>query len=48
LYISLNIIKKIKSRRMGWARHVAHIEEKLFAYEITGTETLSKIIISKI
>jgi hypothetical protein len=26
-YSSLNIIRVIKSRGMGWARHVAHMEE---------------------
>jgi hypothetical protein len=28
LYISPNIIRKIKSRRMSWAEHVACIEER--------------------
>jgi hypothetical protein len=32
LYSSPNIIKIITSRRMKWAGHVAHIEEKMNAY----------------
>jgi len=27
LYASPNIIREIKSRRMGWGGHVAHMEE---------------------
>jgi hypothetical protein len=26
-YLSLNFIRVLKSRRMGWARHVAHMGE---------------------
>jgi hypothetical protein len=34
LYPSPNIIKVIKSRRMRWTGHVAHIEEMRNAYNI--------------
>jgi hypothetical protein len=34
LYSSPNIIKKIKSRRMRWAEHVACMAEKRNAYRI--------------
>jgi hypothetical protein len=34
LYSSQNIIRVIKSRRMRWARHVAHMGEKRGAYRI--------------
>jgi hypothetical protein len=34
LYCSPNIIRMIKSRRMGWARHVARMGEKRNAYRI--------------
>jgi hypothetical protein len=34
LYASPNIIRVIKSGRIGWARHVAHVEEMRFAYNI--------------
>jgi hypothetical protein len=33
-YSSLNIIRMIKSRRMGWASHVARMGEKRNAYRI--------------
>jgi hypothetical protein len=32
LYSSPNIIRMIKSRRMRWAGHVAHMEEKRNSY----------------
>jgi hypothetical protein len=34
LYASPNIVKVIKSRRMRWAGHVAHIEEMRNIYNI--------------
>jgi hypothetical protein len=34
LYYSPNIIRRIKSRRMRWAGHVAPIGEKRNAYKI--------------
>ena len=34
MYFSLNIIRVIKARRMGWERHVAGIGEKKNAYTI--------------
>jgi hypothetical protein len=34
LYSSPNIIRMIKSRRMRWAEHVAHMGEKRNAYRI--------------
>jgi hypothetical protein len=34
LYSSPSIIRMIKSRRMGWAGHVAHMGEKRNAYRI--------------
>jgi hypothetical protein len=34
LYSSQNIIRVIKSRRLGWARHVARMGEKTGAYRI--------------
>jgi hypothetical protein len=34
LYASLNIIRVIKSRRMGWSRQVAHMGELGSAYKI--------------
>jgi hypothetical protein len=34
LYSSPNIIRKIKSRRMRWARHVARMGEKRNAFRI--------------
>jgi hypothetical protein len=34
LYSSPNIIRMIKSRRMRWAGHVAHMGEKRNAYGI--------------
>jgi hypothetical protein len=34
LYVSPNIIRLIKSRRMGWAGHVAHIGEMTNEYKI--------------
>jgi hypothetical protein len=36
LYCSPSIIRMIKSRRMRWAGHVAHMEEKKNAYRILG------------
>jgi hypothetical protein len=34
LYLSPNIIREIKSRRMKWAGHVAHVEERINAYRV--------------
>jgi hypothetical protein len=34
LYSSSSIIRMIQSRRMGWARHVARMGEKMTAYRI--------------
>jgi len=34
LFASPNIIRVTKSRNMGWADHVAHVEEKINAYGI--------------
>jgi hypothetical protein len=34
LYSSLNIVRVIKSRRMRWARHVAHMGEGRDAYRV--------------
>jgi hypothetical protein len=34
LYYSLNIVQEIKSRRIRWAGHVAHIGEKRGVYRI--------------
>lgn len=34
MYFSLNIIRVIKARRMGWERHVAGIGERKNAYTI--------------
>ena len=34
VHSSLNIIRVIKSRRMRWVRHVAHMEERKSAYRI--------------
>jgi len=32
MYCSSNVIRVIKSRRIGWAGHVARMEEKMFVY----------------
>jgi hypothetical protein len=34
LYSSANIIKQIKSRRMGWAGHVARMGEERNVYRV--------------
>ena len=34
LYFSPNIVRVIKSRRMGWAGHVAHMAEERGAYRV--------------
>jgi hypothetical protein len=34
LYSSPNIIRQIKSRRMRWAGHVAHMGEERYAYKV--------------
>jgi hypothetical protein len=34
LYCSLNIFRVIKSRRMRWAGHVAHLEERIVVYRV--------------
>jgi hypothetical protein len=34
LYASLNIIRVVKSRRMSWAGHVAHMEDMRNAHRI--------------
>jgi hypothetical protein len=34
MYSSPSIIRMIKSRRMRWARHVAHMEAQRIAYRI--------------
>jgi len=34
LYCSPNIVRVIKSRRIGWARHVARMEERRGVYRI--------------
>jgi len=34
LYSSLNIVRVIKSRRMRWARHVAHMGEERGVYRV--------------
>jgi hypothetical protein len=34
LYSSPNIVWVIKSRRMGWARHVARMGEKRYIYRV--------------
>jgi hypothetical protein len=34
LYSSRNLIRIIKSRRMGWAGHVWHMEERKNAYRV--------------
>jgi acyl-coenzyme A synthetase/AMP-(fatty) acid ligase len=34
LYCSPSVIRMIKSRRMKWTRHVAHMREKRNAYRI--------------
>jgi hypothetical protein len=39
LYASPNIIKAIKSRRIRWADHVAHMEEMKNAYKSVGQKT---------
>jgi hypothetical protein len=36
LYSSPNIVRTIKSRRMGWARHVAHMRERRGVYRLLG------------
>jgi len=40
LYISTNIVRVIKSRRMGWAGHVAHTGERKDGYRVWGWENL--------
>jgi hypothetical protein len=42
LYSSQSIIRMIKSRRMGWAGHVAQIVEKRNAYRILVGKTEGK------
>jgi hypothetical protein len=39
LYLSTNTVRMIKSRRMSWAGHVAHIEERIGAYRVLGGKT---------
>jgi hypothetical protein len=40
LYLSPNIVRVIKSRRMRWAGHVARMKEGMSAFKIlTGTPT---------
>jgi hypothetical protein len=34
LYLSQNVIRQIKSRRMRWARHVARMGEKRKVYRV--------------
>ena len=34
LYSSSNIVQVIKSRRMRWAGHVAHMEERVGVYRV--------------
>ena len=34
LYSSPNIVREIKSRRMRWARHVAHMGEERGVYKV--------------
>ena len=39
LYSSPNIVRVIKSRRNGWAGHVARMEESRGGYRVFGGET---------
>ena len=39
MYSSPNIIRAIKSRRMRWARHVAHMNERISVYRVFVGET---------
>jgi hypothetical protein len=39
LYSSPNIIRQIKSRRMRWAGHVAHMEEERNVYRVLMGKT---------
>jgi hypothetical protein len=40
LYCSSNIIRMIKSRRMRWAGHVAHMEERFWWENLTERDHL--------
>jgi len=42
IYSSLNIFRVIKSRRMRWAGHVAHIGKKRGVFRILGRKTEGK------
>ena len=47
LYCSLNIVRVIKSRRMGWAGHVARVGEGRVVYRVLvrkpeGTKSLGR------
>jgi len=39
LYSSPNIVRVVKSRRMRWAGHVAHMGERRGVYRVLGGET---------
>jgi hypothetical protein len=40
LYASTNISRVIKSRRIRWARHMAHMGEMKNAYDLKGQDHL--------
>jgi len=42
LYCSPNIVRLIKSRRMGWAGHVARIGERRVVYRVLGGKPMGK------
>jgi hypothetical protein len=47
LFSSQNIIKRIKSRKIGWTRHVAHMEDStneniVFVRETEGNTPLER------
>jgi hypothetical protein len=47
LYLSLDIIRQIKSRRLRWAGHVARMREERKVYNVFGGKARRKETIRK-
>jgi hypothetical protein len=46
-YLSPIIIRAIKSRRMGWVRHIEYVGEKKYAYKVFVRKPGGKIPIER-
>jgi hypothetical protein len=47
LYLSPNIVRVIKSRRLRWVGHVTRMEEGMSSFKIVSGEPIGKRILGK-